>query len=490
MSNTDDFDSPEKNNDLDLGMDQDMDFGEFEDKKETSLGDAWKNSPVVKFGLIGGGILIVVVLIALFGGSDEKTPGSVVAQGDKTFKEAPGTKEVSPTMKEALEEKNQERIDEAQKQGGSAMPTPIEAPKTLLDVPDDGGDGEDPLLRWKRMQEERARAQREQQMLQTQAPQADPKRDAAVQGMANGMSAQMSDILGKERKLGLQHMAVFDMSKLESKTSGINEISGLQGASTTGDANKKPEKNILSAGKIEYAQLVLEANSDIPGPVVALLASGPFSGAKLLGSFTAQDEYLVVKFTTLVTKKGTSVPIDAFAVDPTTSLTGVATDVDHRYFRRIVLPAAAKFVEGLGEAYSQTTTTTSQGTSTTTTTTEDLNTEQEFGKAVSEAAKQVSDVLTEDGKNLKPLVTIAAGTPLGILFMKGVTDQNIIDAQNGVNPGQATAEQNAQDQTQQQNMNNLTPYQQLQMGLQNQLFMQQGNYSGSTNTVPATTSGQ
>jgi intracellular multiplication protein IcmE len=225
-----------------------------------------------------------------------------------------------------------------------------------------------------------------------------------------------------------------------------------------------------------------------------MIASGTFSGGKLLGSFTAREEYLVIKFTTLVTKKGTSVPINAFAVDPQTSLTGVATDVDHRYFQRIVLPAAAKFVEGLGDAYAQTTTSTSQSSTSTVTTTEDLDTKQQFGKGVSEAAKQVGDVLSEDGKSVKPLVIVAAGTPIGVLFMAPVTDQDLLKARVGVS---STNQQQVNDtNTQQQNpylqnQNNLTAYQQLQLGLQNQQFLQQGTYyGGQTTNTTGTTTGQ
>jgi hypothetical protein len=154
-------------------------------------------------------------------------------------------------------------------------------------------------------------------------------------------------------------------------------------------------------------------------------------------------------------------------------------------------------VEGLGDAYAQTTTTVASTNTSTTSSTEDLNTEQEFGKAISEAAKQVGDVLDEDGKNTKPLVRVHAGTPIGILFMAAVTDQSIVQARTGIT-GNNQQNQNGnypQQQGQQypDNQNNLSAYQQLQMGLQNQQFMQQGGYSGylptQLNTVPMDNTG-
>lgn len=488
MSNTNDFENPD---DLDQNVDQDMDFGEFEEDKGKSLGSAWKNSPLVKFGLIGAAVLVVVILVALFGGESEKTPSSVVGRGNN-LKEAPGSKELSQNMVEAMEEKNQQRIDEAQKQGTSAIPTPIEPPKNLLETPDDVN-AEDPLLRWKQMQEERARAQREQQMVEDQKPQGDPQRDAAVQNMSAAMLSQINTILGRDTDKKMQHITVVEPnSQKDDKGAVAGDSNAASAAYTAAQVAAKPANVILAAGKVEYAQMMLEANSDIPGPVVSMIVSGPFNGGKLMGSFTRQEDYLVIKYNTLVTKKGTSVKINAIAVDPQTSLTGVATDVDHRYFQRIVLPAAAKFVEGLGSAYSQTTQTTSQSASSTTTTSEDMNTKQEFGKAVEEAASKVSEVLDEDGKNTQPLVIVGAGTPLGVLFMDSVTDQDILMARAGVERGQqgVPQQQPAQPQPMMFNSNSMNAYQQLQMGLQNQQFMQQGGMQGTnSNQQPVGTYG-
>lgn len=486
MSNTNDFENPD---DLDQNVDQDMDFGEFEEDKGKSLGAAWKNSPLVKFGLIGAAVLVVVILVALFGGESEKTPSSVVGRGNN-LKEAPGSKELSQNMVEAMEEKNQQRIDEAQKQGTSAIPTPIEPPKNLLETPDDVN-AEDPLLRWKQMQEERARAQREQQMVEDQKPQGDPQRDAAVQNMSTAMLNQINSILGREKDKQMKHITVFDANALkdDKNSTTVDGTTATSAAYAASQVPAKPANVIVAAGKVEYAQMMLEANSDIPGPVVSMIVSGPFNGGKLMGSFTRQEDYLVIKYNTLVTKKGTSVKINAIAVDPQTSLTGVATDVDHRYFQRIVLPAAAKFVEGLGSAYSQTTQTTSQSSSSTTTTSEDMNTKQEFGKAVEEAASKVSEVLDEDGKNTQPLVIVGAGTPLGVLFMASVTDQDILMARAGIEGGQQGVpqqQQPAQPQPMMFNSNAMNAYQQLQMGLQNQQFMQQGGMQNSNSNQQPT----
>lgn len=482
MSNTDNFDPPE-DMDLDQIPDKDVDFDDFEDNKDKSLGSSWKNSPLFKFGVVALVVVIVIALVSMFSSDKVQAPASYVGKGSGV-KEAPGINEVTPVMKEAIEEKNDQRIDEAQKQGMSAIPTPIAPPKTLLEVPQDDAQSEDPLLRWQQMQTERAKAQREQQTMQDQQAAVDPQREAKVTALAQSMTQQLDGILGAQKIQELKHMNIF--TKLD-KGQGVDADGNPVVTNVSADSiaqqltPQKAAKVLVPAGKIEYAQMILEANSDIPGPVVALIASGQFSGGKLIGKFQAQEEYLVITFTTLVTKKGTSIPINAYALDPGTSLTGMATDVDHRYLKRIILPAAAKFVEGLGDAYAQTTTSTTQNATTTTTASEDLNTKQEFGKAVGEAASSVSDFLDESGKSTKPLVVVAAGTPMGILFMEQITDQDVLRARSGISSNAAQqAGQQVPVQGYQQQPGFMNQMQQLQYGLQGQQYLQQnGAYNNN-----------
>lgn len=488
MSNTNDFDPPE----TDLELDPDNGFEEFDNEKGKSVGSSWKNSPLMKFGLVGAAVLVVVAIVSLFGGNSTQTPPSVVGKGSGSgFKDTPGTKEVTPVMKEALEEHNQQVVENAQKTGTSAIATPIDPPKAILEVSNGKSQTEDPLLRWQQMQEERAKAQREQQQVQAQKPQTDPQRETRLNAMITSMTSQMGEVLGKDKDKKLQHMAV--VSPAELLANNGQQVAGPGGdvvnanVSTTGEV-AKPANIILAAGKVEYAQMMLEANSDIPGPVVALIASGVFKDGRLLGKFTRKEDYLVITFSTLVTKKGTSVPINAYAVDPQSSLTGVATDVDHRYWKRVILPAAAKFVKGLGEAYAQTTTSTTQNSTTTTTATTDLNTKQELGKAVSEGASSLGQIFDDEGKATEPLVIVAAGTPIGVLFMESVTDQSILKARAGVSnvsPGQQQSLQQQQGMQPQMQMYQgaMNPLQQLQYGLQNQQFMQQGTVTGNGNNT-------
>ncbi len=482
MSNTDN-----ENQDLEPDIGQDVDFGDFEeDSKPRTTGGILNSSPLVKFGIIGAVIVVVIGLISFMGGKDSKAPKSLVGGTAEEFKSAPGTEQVSQSMQNAIEEKNDQRVDEATKTGGSAIPTPITPPKNLIDMGQEISQEEDPLLRWKQMQEERIRIQREQEQLQLQA-QANPEQQQNIDAMKEAMTAQITGVLQKQ-PIQIKSMQVFqkeatqqgDGSGQTSLPTPSAEASYAPRTAMAGaNVPKGPEKVIIPAGDIQYAQMMLEANSDIPGPVMALMASGPFSGGRLIGSFATEDEYLTIQFTTLVTKKGTSIPIQAIAVNPDTSLQGLATDVDHRYFSRLILPAAAKFIEGMGNAIAQTTTTVSQSSSSTTSSTQDLDTTQELGKAGSEATSKLSEFLDDEASKQKVLVRVRAGTPIGIIFMQKVTERMILEARGDIQQTENQENQGTNNPyMMQQAGNQMNPLQQLQQGLLAQQGMQQGLLQG------------
>ena len=127
---------------------------------------------------------------------------------------------------------------------------------------------------------------------------------------------------------------------------------------------------------------------------------------------------------------GQSVPINAVAVDPDTNLTGVVTEVDNRYFKRLVLPVAANFIEGLAGAIAETRTTTTTSTDITSVTESDneLDTEEEIATAIEEAGEKISEFVEEEADRTEILVKVAAGTPVGILFLEPVVEEPLVPA--------------------------------------------------------------
>jgi len=424
MSNNDD-------NDLDVENFDDADgFDDY--SKKGSLGDVWRNNPMVKIGVILAAFAVIVGGVILFGGSEEKLPESQLSSASD-ITEAPGSNEVSATMQQAIEDKNLENAEQALRTSGSAVPIPVEPPKGAIPIPVEEMNGEDPLERWRRMQEERIR---QQEMLaqakppQTQAQPPVDTKTPAVNAMSQAMVSQMQAILQNQKIAEPQHKQITGvnfvesvqdkkLAKMQQQQQVANQIAAQQ------QAAEQVENIILPAGTIEYGQLLIEANTDAPGPVLAQIMSGPLRGSRVLGSFTSSDEYLTLNFSQLVLD-GISYPVQAVAIDPDSTLPGLITEIDHRYFKRVILPMAAEFVTGLADAISESgTTSVFISDSSVTQSSSDKDSKQEAASGISEAGDKLSEIMDEEAEKTKPMLRVATGTPLGILFVMPVTDTNL-----------------------------------------------------------------
>lgn len=417
-NNNDDID-----NNLDVeNFDDDAGFDDF--SKKGTIGDLWRNNPMVKIGVILAGFAIVVGGIILFGGGDDALPVSQLSAA-RDVNEAPGSSEISETMRQSIEDENIQNVEEATRTGGSAIPIPTEASKGTLPLPVEEAGAEDPLERWRRMQEERVR---QQEVMQAQpdpmAPPPDTK-TPAVNALSQSMVTQLQAVLQNQPIPPTSHKKITSTAFLEETARKRNAAMEQQAMQNTLPADVQVENIIVPAGTIEYAQLLIEANTDAPGPVLAQIVSGPLRGGRVIGAFQSTDRYIVINFSTVVID-GINYPVQAIAVDPSTTMPGVITEIDNRYFKRIILPMAAEFISGLADAVSEsgTTTITIEG-DTVAESTSDQNNEQEVASGISAAGDELSDILEDEADRTRPMLRVAAGTPLGILFVSPVTDRNL-----------------------------------------------------------------
>lgn len=418
------------NNDDDLDVENFDDAGFDDYSKKGTIGDLWRNNPMVKIGVILAGFAIVVGAIVLFGGKVEKPPESYVSGGSEVT-EAPGTSEISSTMEQAIEERNTQNVEEAAREGGSAIPIPTQPSKGTLPLPVEETSGEDPLERWRRMQEERIRQQEMLSQAKPPQPEGPPPVDTrtpAVNALSQSMVSQMQAILQNQAIPEPQTKKItkveFLLEKEERRMARMRDQQQAAAAMNP-KVDEQVEDIIVPAGTIEYGQLLLEANTDAPGPVMAQIVSGPLRGARVIGSFTSTDEYITLNFSTLVLD-GIDYPIQAVGIDPDSTLPGVITEIDRRYFKRVILPMAADFVQGLAEAVSDSGTTSVYiSDNNVTQSTADKDSEQEVASGIEEAGDRLSELLDEEADATKPMLRVASGTPLGVLFVAPVTDTNL-----------------------------------------------------------------
>jgi intracellular multiplication protein IcmE len=182
----------------------------------------------------------------------------------------------------------------------------------------------------------------------------------------------------------------------------------------------RPAATILvPAGRGIYAHPILALSSDQTSPVIMQADSGPIAGDRMIGSFERQDDRLVIHISSII-HQGQTIGCDGVVVAPDTMEASVATGVDEHYMSRIILPAAAAFVQGLGQALATTSNSTAVlspfGGATTTT---NLNFHQQLGVAAGAAAGQIGSVLNQEAPK-GPTVTLDANVGVGVMFLSDV----------------------------------------------------------------------
>jgi intracellular multiplication protein IcmE len=438
--NNDDFDNFDDNN--------------FEDfNSENSLKDVWQNNPLIKIFVVIGGVVLVVVAIMIFSGDNNDQESRISNAPDD--REILGG-EISQNYADVLEEVNEQRLDRAVQTGTSTIPMLInpEEQELLTEVEETPPYEEfDPLATFRsavKEQDPKATVVEEEPILiapqnlaPVQQPVAMPSPEA-IQALARAMATDVNDILNNHNpsapriqqvtskdyfaNLAAAEVASQQGTMVDTNGDGIPDTPLTASSASNIDYSTNGDDGVVQtilvpAGDINYAQLLTEANSDVPGPILAQLVSGPLAGARLLGNFSLREEYLVLSFNSIIID-GVNQPISAVAMDPSTTLTGVASDVDHRYWQRVFLPAAAKFLEGVGSAIAQDSeTTVTVSGDTVIEETEALDFKQEIGRGVEEGFSEIADFMEDEADSTQVLVRVARGTALGILFTQPVLEQ-------------------------------------------------------------------
>lgn len=201
------------------------------------------------------------------------------------------------------------------------------------------------------------------------------------------------------------------------------EASVVSGGVGTTDQAAGGGATIIKAGSVLYAVLDTAVDSDYPDtPVMATIVAGEYKGAKLLGSIkTVKDGQRVMLTFNLMTMDAwpTGTSVNAYAIDPDSARSAVATSVDNHYMLRYGTMFAASFLQGLGQAVQDSGTTVSSDSGVVTESTASLNTQETILVALGQVGQNAS---AEVGKlqDTPPTVKVKAGIGIGILFMSDV----------------------------------------------------------------------
>lgn len=177
--------------------------------------------------------------------------------------------------------------------------------------------------------------------------------------------------------------------------------------------------DIYKAGTILFAVLDTGINSDEKSPILCTIVAGDLKGSKLLGNFERLDQKVVLRFSVLnVPYLKQTVGVNLVAIDPNTAKTAIATNVDNHYLLRYGSLLASNFISGFGQAIQDSASSLTVNTGTGETF--KFNGGMSAGKAAEAALGQMGSALSQAVQpifNRPPTVTVAAGSPLGLLIM-------------------------------------------------------------------------
>lgn len=225
----------------------------------------------------------------------------------------------------------------------------------------------------------------------------------------NSMEARLAALTSTQGAIVYQ----YDFAAAEKEPQRSEEASASQ-------PETQPAAIPLQPGDMLYAVVDTAVNSDVPSAVMATVSTGKLRKTRFIGKFQRLDERLVLTFTRAVLPDGSSVGIEAYAVDPETTEVSVASSVDTHFLERWGGLIAASFLEGFGEAkrYSGAESTVYgnyNGTSDQMVW-NDYSLEDQAWIAAGKVGQRAGRVF-EQGFNRPPTVRLASGCPIGVLVL-------------------------------------------------------------------------
>ena len=116
-----------------------------------------KRKNAMKKRYVYGGLATAMVVVLVAGISFQQFTGEF--SPNNVLSVHKNDQEIAPGYIGAMEQQNEADLDRVIAEGGSAIPVPIETPDTRLGVPKINEEAEDPLHRWRMLQEERVERQ-------------------------------------------------------------------------------------------------------------------------------------------------------------------------------------------------------------------------------------------------------------------------------------------------------------------------------------------
>lgn len=254
-------------------------------------------------------------------------------------------------------------------------------------------------------------------------------RKARIEALMNAMNDQAGQLLSSWQAPVMQHReGSFEVRKEGvGPAAGTVTVPGTPGTPFGKGIGAETGAPLIKGGTIIFGVLDTAVNSDYPdSPIMVTIVEGKYKGAKLLGKIvttkgvTGQMDRVSLNFTLMNDDAWPkSRGVTAYAIDPDTARTVMASSVDYHYMMRYGAMMATAFLQGYSTAI------TNAGTSTTgifgtSTTHPELSPSNKIMVGLGQVGQSLG-AATQNYINRPPTVRVDSGVSLGILFMSDVT---------------------------------------------------------------------
>lgn len=356
--------------------------------------------------LAAGAVSIVGIIGYSYITDDSKTTGASVNISNPKV-DSTGIGAESEEYRKQIEADNKEKAEEAKKEGKSFFPLPSSKDEEIRSL----------IIEEKKPEVKKEEPKRNSLILPSSTPteKKQPKKKSTPIKQAV-TKEQLDFFVAAMEKTNLPTpgtVNIIDTPYIKGKK---QESAGIK--NSLSQSQKTEKKLDFNVGDVLYAVNDVFVNSDAPGtPVMATVLSGKYKGAKVIGNFNYSPEALIIKFTRL-SYNGEVYPFEGYAVNAEEAKAGVASKVDTHFFSRWAGLIAGSFLEGFGEAVSQTGSvyTTSSAVSMTEQVVRDYSLEDQSWIAAGKVGEKVADI-AEKNFDRRPTVTLNVGQPMGILIL-------------------------------------------------------------------------
>lgn len=280
-----------------------------------------------------------------------------------------------------------------------------------------------------RLEEERKAAEEERQRLDAEYRQALEKRKQKTERDEAIVLAQIEKLQDGTRNTSSYSTTVSylptpggQQAALPAGGAAVGRESGAYSASGNVPAGSNISCTpVFKTGNTAYAVLDYEVNTDVGTDAIATVVGGMYNGSKLIGGVSLGNGGLALKFTRLAPQDGReTLNIDAVAIPPGSSRSGVATSVNRHTVGRYASLIFSGALRGWGQAAGQRIGSTTQlNNGTTVVQTQEASNRQIAGSIAGEVGGELSSEIRQ-GFDRPPTYKIARGTGIALFFMNDV----------------------------------------------------------------------